>query len=149
MQVKFKILNYAAVLPSLPSYAKECDAGLDLTCISEEYDVETGLITYRTGIAVEIPEGYVGLIFPRSSIRKTSLMLSNSVGVIDSGYRGEIIFSFREVDELGDNNYNKKYHVGDRIGQLVIIPYPKIEPIFVTELSKTDRGTNGFGSTGN
>jgi len=146
LNIKIKKLHPDAVIPS---YAKLGDAGLDLTAISMEYNrLHSGskFITYGTGLAIEIPEGYVGLIFPRSSISKTYLDLSNSVGVIDSGYRGEILFKFR-ID-AGARPNKECYKVGDRIGQLIIIPYPKIEFEEVTELSQTDRNTNGFGSSG-
>jgi dUTP pyrophosphatase len=92
---------------------------------------------------MEIPEGYVGLIFPRSSIVKTPLMLKNCVGVIDSGYRGEVKFFF----EPG-NRPSKNYEVGDRVGQLIIVPFPTIEPEEAEELSSTERGAGGFGSSG-
>jgi dUTP pyrophosphatase len=138
MKVKIKKLHPNAVIPK---YAKPGDAGLDLTAISESWNEFNSQVTYGTGIAVEIPEGHVGLIFPRSSISKTTLMLANSVGVIDSGYRGEIMFKF---------NYLEKgmiYDVGDRVGQLIIIPYPSVEFEEVDDLSSTERGDGGFGST--
>lgn len=127
----------------IPSYAKAGDAGMDLTAI--------GMITtpdyvqYNTGLAIEIPEGYVGLIFPRSSISKVDLALANSVGVIDAGYRGEIICRFKHFCFKGDY---KVYKDGERVAQLIIIPYPQIELEEVSELSDTERGTGGFGSTG-
>jgi dUTP pyrophosphatase len=101
-------------------------------------------VVYGTGLALEIPEGYVGLIFPRSSISKTSLSLANCVGVIDSGYRGEILLKFR----TDANNKTGHYTIGDRIGQLLIIPYPQIEFEEVLELSDTIRSGGGFGSSG-
>ena len=109
-----------------------------------------GNVVYGTGLAFEIPEGYVGLLFPRSSNAKKDLLLSNSVGVLDSGYRGEVTFKFKpcEVFEKPDLTYPEKYEVGDRIGQLIIIPYPHIEFEVVEELSDTDRGAGGYGSTG-
>lgn len=142
MLVKIKKL-YPEV--KTPKYAKDGDAGLDLTAItilSNTYEQ----ITYGTGIAVEIPKGYVGLVFPRSSIRNTSLSLSNAVGIIDSGYRGEIqaTFNKKELDAVGE-----PYKVGDRICQLIIMPYPEVEFGVVQELSETERGENGHGSTGN
>lgn len=137
MEVKIKKLHPEAVIPK---YALDGDAGLDLTNIG--YIIEDTMITYSTGLAIEIPKGYVGLIFPRSSICKKDLMLTNSVGVLDSNYRGEITFKFRK----GDNtNY---YYYGDRIGQLIIMPYPKIEFKEVEELSDSNRGTGSYGSTG-
>ncbi len=139
MNIKIKKLHENAVIPS---YAKEGDAGLDLTCISEEWNEDNSMVTYDTGIAVEIPIGYVGLLFPRSSVSKTSLNLANSVGVIDSGYRGSIMFKYRYLEE------GMVYEVGERIGQLLILPYPKIEFEVVEELSDTTRGNLGFGSSG-
>jgi len=142
MRVKIK-----KIFPEVktPKYAKEGDAGMDLTAItilSNTYEQ----ITYGTGIAIEIPRGYVGLVFPRSSVRKTSLSLSNAVGVIDSGYRGEIqaTFNKKELDAVGE-----PYKVGDRICQIIIMPYPEVEFSVVQELSGTDRGDGGHGSTGN
>lgn len=128
-----------------PSYAKNGDAGIDLIAvkvIKEEVDQ----IIYDTGVSLEIPLGYVGLVFPRSSIRKKSLLMTNSVGVIDSGYRGNIQCTFNKTETCIDDSY--KYVIGDRICQLVIIPYPKINLIPVKSLSKTDRGVSGHGSTG-
>jgi dUTP pyrophosphatase len=104
-------------------------------------------ITYGTDIAMEIPEGFVGLVFPRSSIRKTHLHLSNSVGVIDSGYRGEIQATFKKVQGIS-NNALDNYKVGDRIMQIIIIPHPPIQFEEVEELNNTERGEGGFGSTG-
>lgn len=142
MKVKIKKLVENAVIPT---YAHNTDAGMDLTATSRNIDTQ-GNIVYGTGIAVEIPQGYVGLVFPRSSIAKTDLSLSNAVGVIDSGYRGEITFKFRDHQPLNGNV--SWYRVGERIGQLIIMPYPKIEFEEVEELSETDRGLGGFGSTG-
>lgn len=139
IELKIKKLHSEAVIPQ---YAKPGDAGLDLVAISEEWNEDNTMVTYGTGLAIEIPEGHVGLIFPRSSISKTTLNLSNSVGVIDSGYRGPIMFKFRYL-ENGD-----VYEVGDRIGQLVIMEIPKVNIIEVQELSSTERGEGGFGSTG-
>jgi len=156
MKVKIKKVHPDAVIPS---YAKNGDAGLDLvatTIISETL----GSITYGLGIALEIPEGFVGLVFPRSSIRKTGLQLSNSVGVIDSGYRGELQATFNKlfgsermydemkVNEASHTNVNDWYKVGDRIAQIIIIPHPPIEFDEVDVLSDTERGDGGFGSTG-
>ena len=143
MEVKIKKLNENAVIPS---YAKDGDAGMDLiaTSIISETDTQ---ITYGLGIALEIPKGFVGLVFPRSSIRKTRLQLSNSVGVIDSGYRGELQATFNKINNnsVSENDYK----VGDRICQIMIIPHPPIEFDEVAELSDTERGEGGFGSTGN
>lgn len=139
MIVKIKRLHKDAIVPS---YQKHGDAGMDLTMVSEEWNDKNTMVTYNTGLAVEIPEGYVGLLFPRSSISKTSLNLANSVGVIDSGYRGEIMFKYRYPEE------GMVYSVGDRIGQLLILPYPQIKFEEVEDLTTTERGKGGFGSSG-
>jgi dUTP pyrophosphatase len=141
MKVKIKKLSTEAVIPS---YAKSGDAGMDLVATSIKFDGTQ--ITYGTGLAIEIPEGFVGLVFPRSSIRKTDLSLSNSVGVIDSGYRGEIQATFNQKSLSKDGQI--LYGVGDRICQLMIIPYPHVDFIEVQELNNTERGEGGFGSTG-
>ena len=140
MQVKFVKLVEQAIVPS---YAKFGDAGLDLVATSILSNTSEQ-VTYGLGLAVEIPEGFVGLIFPRSSIRKHQLSLSNSVGVIDSGYRGELQVTFNKTAGLT----SFQYKVGDRVCQLVVLPYPEVEPVEVFELSETERGVGGFGSTG-
>lgn len=179
MKVKIKRLSPDA---EIPKYAKPGDAGMDLVAVSRQFNEKTGCVEYGTGISMEIPEGYVGLIFPRSSIYKTGLNLTNCVGVIDSGYRGEIkavfatrflqAFPKRMLDRIRlflDPYYiskytkkygngveptaityvdNKVYDVGDRIMQIVIMPYPTIEFEECEELSETERGEGGYGSTG-
>ena len=143
MKVKIKKLNENAVIPT---YAKDGDAGMDLIATSIISETPSQ-ITYGLGIALEIPEGFVGLVFPRSSIRKTRLQLSNSVGVIDSGYRGELQATFNKITTTIENQKND-YKVGDRICQIMIIPHPTIELEEVDELTNTERGEGGFGSTG-
>jgi dUTP pyrophosphatase len=153
MKVRIQKLN---PLAQIPSYAKDGDAGMDVIATSIISDTPTQ-ITYGLGIALEIPKGFVGLVFPRSSIRKTGLQLSNSVGVIDSGYRGELQATFNKVfggegmyDEMKVNQIqpNDFYKIGDRVCQIMIIPHPPIEFEQVTQLSETERGDGGFGSTG-
>ena len=153
MEVKIKKLNPNAIIPT---YAKPGDGGMDLVATSIISDTPEQ-ITYGMGIALEIPEGFVGLIFPRSSVRKTGLQLSNSVGVCDSGYRGELQATFNKIfggermyDEMKvkEMQPNDFYKVGDRIAQIMIIPYPPIEFVEADELSNTERGEGGFGSTG-
>jgi dUTP pyrophosphatase len=141
MKIKFKKINQHA---SVPTKAHEHDAGFDLTCVHRWY--EGSNIVYGTGLAIQIPEGHVGLLFPRSSISKQDLILSNSVGVIDCGYIGEIMFKFKRTF-VGDSLLNI-YEVGDRIGQLIILPIPSIEFEEVSELEQTERGQGGYGSTG-
>ena len=145
MKVKIKKLSENAVVPK---YAHDTDAGLDLVATSIQWD-EDGNFVYGTGLAFEIPKGYVGLIFPRSSNAKKELVLSNSVGVVDSGYRGEVTFKFKPTKEVNTSNpIIEIYDIGDRIGQLIILPYPKIEFEEADELSKSERGEGGYGSTG-
>lgn len=147
MQVKVKKLRPDAVIPK---YAKAGDAGLDLTAISHEYELnECGrlLQVYGTGLALEIPEGHVGLIFPRSSISRTRLVLTNCVGVVDSSYRGEVKLKFA-IDYGARPTDSSAYKIGERVGQLVIIPYPFIEMVESETLSDSERGTGGFGSSG-
>jgi dUTP pyrophosphatase len=153
MKVRIKKIN---PLAQIPTYAKDGDAGMDVIATSIISDTPTQ-ITYGLGIALEIPNGFVGLVFPRSSIRKTGLQLSNSVGVIDSGYRGELQATFNKlfggeamydemkVKEIQPNDF---YKVGDRVAQIMIIPHPPIEFEEANELSDTERGEGGFGSTG-
>ena len=129
MRIKLKRLNENAIVPK---YAHYGDAAVDLYA-SSKYEDEFGNVCYGTGFALEVPEGYVGLLFARSSISKINLRLANAVGVIDSGYRGEIIIKFD----------------GDRVAQFMILPLPPIQFVEVGELSKTVRGAGGFGSSGN
>lgn len=143
MKLKIKKLNKNA---TIPNYGTDFSAGLDLTATSEKFfaDGPVSYVEYGTGLSVEIPDGYVGLLFPRSSISSnTSLSLANSVGVVDSDYRGEIKLRFRNL-MFGSG---KKYNIGERVAQLVILPYPKIQIEEVDELNDTVRGSGGFGST--
>ena len=138
MQVLIKLSHPDA---KLPKYAKPGDAGMDMYCTDFSMD-EYGNYVYYTGVHMAIPRGHVGLIFPRSSISKTGLSLRNSVGVIDSGYRGEVMFKF-----AGASN-KPSYEIGDRIGQIIIMPHPEIDFTQVEELDETERGAGGYGSTG-
>ena len=136
--VKIKKIHPDAVIPK---YAKLGDAGMDVVAISKKEFIGSKYIEYETGLSLEVPEGYVCLIFPRSSISNKDLLLCNSVGVLDSGYRGELIFRFKKFGE-------DVYEVGDRIGQIMIIPYPNVEIQEVDELNESARGEGGWGSTG-
>ena len=137
MKVKIKKLHKDAVIPK---YARQGDAGLDLTAVDIEIDGD--ILTYKTGLAIELPFWHVGLLFPRSSVYKTGQSLTNCVGVIDSGYRGEIMMKFTL------SPHGKEYEIGDRIGQLIIMPYPRIDFVETDELTSSERGTGGYGSTG-
>tara|TARA_R100001126_G_scaffold658_1_gene423 strand:- start:1374 stop:1811 length:438 start_codon:yes stop_codon:yes gene_type:complete len=144
MIVQFKKLSPNAITPS---YAKDGDAGLDISAITYMINKEHNFIEYHTGLAFEIPKGHVGLLFPRSSVSKTDLRLANCVGVVDSGYRGEITFRYK----FSKDTYFaalKRFQEGDRIGQLVILEYPDIQLRETDELSETERGADGYGSTG-
>jgi dUTP pyrophosphatase len=138
-KLKIKKLSDKAVIPF---YATPGAAGMDLT--ATEIEVHGGQMTYYTGLAVEIPKHYVGLLFPRSSVYKMDQSLANCVGVIDSDYRGEIMLRYRDLNRDSD----KFYLPGDRVGQLVILALPFIQIEDATELSETDRGDGAFGSTG-
>lgn len=164
LNVKTKILDPSIPTPAL-QYAKDGDAGIDLTATSVDYDND-GNVVYGTNRGFEIPDGYVGLLFPRSSNSKKDLLLSNGVGILDSQYRGEVMFKYKTSLEVsGSVTRNDKtkvsltsamfsrdlkiYNINDRIGQLIILPYPKVQFEEVSELSETDRGAGGYGSTGN
>lgn len=174
IKVKLKKIVEDAVIPS---YAHDGDMGMDLTAVSVEYDAEKDCYIYHTGLSVEIPKGYGMLLFPRSSNRRTNAYMTNHVGVIDSCYRGEILVCFKNrTSSLMINIINKiafavnsilgrigmknlqvplntkelefPYHIGDRIAQVVIIPYPIVEYVETEKLSETKRGKGGHGSTG-
>lgn len=141
LEIKFKKLVESA---KIPTKAHPSDAGADLTAVSREWNEEYRCWVYGTGIATEISEGYVGLLFPRSSIRKYTLAQCNCIGVIDSHFRGEIMLSYKPTND----DIQKIYEIGDKIAQLIILPYPEVSYTEVEELSETDRGINGHGSTG-
>ena len=143
MRVNVKKLHPKAVIPY---YAQAGDAGMDLYTVGQGEADTYGNMVYKTGLAMEIPDGYVGLIYPRSSVSKTAHMLRNHVGVIDSGYRGEIILKFGWYETSPGEH--QVYDAGDRIGQIIIMPYPKVSFSEVNELSDSERGAGGFGSTG-
>ena len=201
MNVKVKILDDNAKLPVYSTLGSAC---MDVICTSIEYIKDIDTYVFHTGLAFEIPENYVMLIFPRSSNRKTDFYMPNSVGVLDSDYRGELMILFKErngyfvensanvfeqliselygalktrdsldminidIENSIENNFhiletynntnriltkdnNMKsipYQIGDKIAQIMIIPYPKVEFDIVNKLSVTKRGEGGFGSTG-
>lgn len=165
MEVKIKKLHKDAVVPK---YATSGSAGMDITATSKDID-SNGNIVYGTGLAFEIPKGYVGLLFPRSSNTKKDLVLLNSVGVLDSDYRGEVTFKYRPTINtinlfslwwqkyvLRKKEYDlpvltfgrNQYNVGDRIGQIIIVKHPYIEFKESETLSETERGAGGYGSSG-
>lgn len=193
LKVKIKKLVPEAVIPT---YAKDGDMGMDVTATSVEYDKTLDCFVYHTGLAFELPKGYGMLIFPRSSNRKTNSYMANHVGILDSGFRGELLLCFkykesvhsilssfrsdRFIERLANNVDIKDakvlavaviktsndivgndieltkfmmnfapYKVGDRIGQIVIVPYPTVEFEETDTLSESERGTGGHGSTGN
>lgn len=190
MKVKIKKLQDNAVIPY---HSKPGDAGLDLTAVSLSFNEQ--FTEYGTGIAIEVPEGFVGLVFPRSSLSKMDLILANHVGVIDPNYRGEIKLRFKKhyhtgnddshtdeceycegfgqidtqpeldilvneeqpplgmdcpvCDGIGEYIQFEMYQPGDKIGQLLIIRREEVEFEEVEDLSDTNRGDQGFGSSGN
>lgn len=150
LKVKIKKLHPDAVIPR---YAKPGDAGLDLTAVSRTFD-EDGNVVYGTGLAFEIPEGYYGQVQPRSSLTKLDLQMLNTPAVIDAGYRGEVLIKFRPTltfdrEQFPIAHNPRIYGIGERIAQMIILPYPQIEFEEVEELSQTERADGGYGSTGN
>ena len=141
--LKFKKLDKNAVTPTK---ANPTDAGFHLTAISVRFDNFYNFWEYDTAIGVEIPEGFMGLVMARSSVSKTGQILCNGAGVIDAPYRGSIKFRFYKNVLAGIDSV--EYGVVQRIGQLIIVPVPQFELEEVADLSETDRGTGGFGSTG-
>lgn len=155
MKIPYKKLHEDAILPK---HAKEGDGAVDLYAVSARVETHEGpgesyyFIEYGTGLAVEIPDGHAGLLLPRSSSSKTSLIMANSVGLVDSAYRGEIKVRYR-LDSVGykdlmESGQANVYQVGKAVAQLLIVPFVTQETVLVDELSSTDRGENGFGSTG-
>lgn len=143
MKLRIKKLNENAIIPK---YGTEFAAGADLyACLDENILIPSGeTVMIKTGISLEIPTGYVGLVYARSGLAfKKGIAPSNKVGVIDSDYRGEIMVAL--------HNHSKNDYVvqkGDRIAQIVIAPYIKVEFDLVEELDETIRNDKGFGSTG-
>ena len=144
MKVNFRKLDKNA---HAPTYGSEFAAGADIYALTngETVSIAAGeTVMIHTGFAVEIPEGYAGLIYARSGIAtKRGLAPANKVGVIDSDYRGEIMVSLH--NHSGDT---QEITDGERIAQLVIAPFLKVEYTETDELSDTVRGEGGFGSTG-
>ncbi len=143
MEINIKKLNENAIIPT---YGTEYSAGCDLyACIEEEITIkphETAMIS--TGIALETPVGYMSLIFARSGIAsKKSLAPINKVGVVDADYRGEVKVALHNY-----SNEDKKIEPKERIAQLVIVPFIQASFNEVNDLTETNRGTGGFGSTG-
>lgn len=139
MKIKIKKVHENAVIPK---YGKFGDAGLDLTAVSWK-ELDSGAIEYDIGLQIEIPEGYVGLVFPRSSIQKFGMRLANAVGVVDSGYRGNLLCTFKIAEDSLPT-----YNIGDRVAQLIILPHPYIDLVEVDNLSTSERGEGRYGSTG-
>ena len=143
MEVRIKIVDGG----TMPCRAHVDDAGFDCYARTCELLTETMQVRYNLGFCIEIPEGHVGLVFPRSSVCRQDLQMSNSVGVIDSGYRGEVSAVFNLVAIRGDEKI-RMYDRGDRVAQLIIIPYPEVRLVESDTLSETERGKGGYGSTG-
>jgi dUTP pyrophosphatase len=141
-ELAFRRLDPDAILPER---AHPGDAGFDLRSIEdvEVWPGERAMI--RTGLAVAIADGHAGLVLPRSGLAsKQGLTLANAPGLIDAGYRGELICSVVNLDR----DQGVKIGRGDRIAQLVIVAVPEFKPAWVDELTPSSRGEGGFGSTG-
>lgn len=144
MKIKIKLTHKDAKIPTYAHTGE--DACVDLYAAEVSGNaLSSNKIVVDFGVAFEIPAGYCALIFPRSSIHKKDLFLSNCVGVIDSGYRGNVTAVFYK-DKL--NFQNNKIEVGERCAQMMIIPVPTIEFEQVETLSNSTRGNGGYGSTG-
>jgi dUTP pyrophosphatase len=139
MIVNIKKLHPNAVIPKK---AHTDDAGFDLTAVNAY--LNDGKWICHSGLAFEIPVGYVGLIFPRSSVKNTNLTLSNCVGVIDSGYIGEVTAVFK----IDATTPEKFYEEGHRFAQMVIMPFTDVQFNEVETLKETERGQGGYGSSG-
>ena len=142
MKICYKKLNNEAITPT---YGTEYSAGADLYSIDADAVIAPHTTTLiHTGIAIEIPEGYCGLIFARSGMAtKRGLAPANKVGVIDADYRGEIMVALHNHTDT-----EKTVQKGERIAQLAIVPFLKADFEEVEDLSETVRGVGGFGSTG-
>lgn len=138
MNLKIKKLDEAAVIPQRMSAGA---AAMDLTATSMNYDENNHCWVYGTGLAMEIPRNHVGILSSRSSVYKTGMVLNNAIGVIDSDFRGEVKLIFKGV------GLHNPYKVGDRIGQIMILELPSVNIQIVDQLSNTERGEGGFGST--
>ena len=139
IDVKIRKIHPDAVIPFR---AHATDAGMDVTAISMEMTED--YVEYDTGLQFQLPEGYAMLIFPRSSNSKKDLLLCNSVGILDAGYTGNLKLRFKLTTE----GYTEKiYNPGDKVGQIMIIPYPEINFIETEVFNETERGDGGFGST--
>ncbi len=158
IDIKIKKLSDTA---KLPTQGHNTDAGWDLYADSITGSSKYGYIQINTGVAVDIPEGYVGYLFPRSSVSKTNLTLANCVGVVDTGYHGPLclrfkptgdsaimnVFPYTGMSELRDYEPDT-YNIGDKCGQLIIMPIPQVNFTEVESFEESDRGEGGFGSTG-
>jgi dUTP pyrophosphatase len=138
MKIKFKKFDPKAVLPSKGTSGS---AGYDLVATSME--TKNGYIEFKFGLGIEVPKGYAGFIFPRSSVSNEPIILSNSVGVIDSDYRGEIMVRFKRIA----TNPTLTYDIGERVAQLVVMKVEELEFEEVQTLTDTVRGEGGHGST--
>mgnify|MGYP003290562996 FL=1 len=139
IDVKIRKVDANAVIPFR---AHPTDAGMDVVAVSMEMTED--YVEYDTGLQFQLPQGYAMLIFPRSSNSKKDLLLCNSVGILDAGYTGNLKLRFKLTTE----GYTEKiYNPGDKVGQIMIIPYPEVNFIETDDFNETDRGDNGFGST--
>jgi dUTP diphosphatase len=142
MELPFKRLRAEG---SLPSAQHAGDAGLDLRAAIDATVKPGERVMVPTGVAVAIPDGHAGLVLPRSGLATArGLTLSNSPGLIDAGYRGEVICSVVNLDR----DEAVEIRAGDRIAQLVIVAIPMVSPVWADDLPQTGRGEGGFGSTG-
>ena len=142
MELNVRLLEPGA---ALPSRANEGDAGLDLRAAEPALIGPFGRAFIGTGVAVEIPPGHAGLVLPRSGLAlRHGISMVNAPGLVDSGYRGELRVLLLNTD--GEHPFEVR--PGDRIAQLLLVPFANATAVQVSELSETQRGTGGFGSSG-
>ena len=145
IKVRIKRLHRDAVIPRK---AHTTDAAFDLVATEVSVDWAKQEITCRTRLAFEIPLGYAGFIYPRSSVANKPLILHNSTGIIDADYRGEVTVKFLITDLRAYLRGDCGYYAGDRVAQMMIMPFPQVEFEEAESLSETERGEGGYGSTG-
>src|SRR6187551_512183 len=142
MDLPFRRIDPEAALPAAHHPG---DAGLDLRANADVEVMPGERVLIPTGVAVAIPDGHAGFVLPRSGLAaKQGLTMANAPGLIDAGYRGEVICATVNLDR----ETPVEVHVGDRVAQLVIVALPSVEPGWADELPDTVRGDGGFGSTG-
>jgi len=142
LSINYALIDMAAKPPERATYGS---SGFDLRCINEWTVAPSEVVMVRTGVVIELPEGHEGQLRSRSGIAGKGIILLNGIGTIDSDYRGELMFKFKNISDK-THSFNK----GDRIGQLIIMEVPRfiLKEVKFADIEDTIRGAGGFGSTG-